>query len=62
MQREDDKPEVVKKRLEIYHDETEPLLEYYKPRDIVFSVDGSKSIKEVFKDVCDVIASRTAGE
>jgi adenylate kinase len=39
VQRDDDKPEVVKKRLEIYHNETEPLLEYYKPRDIIFSVE-----------------------
>ncbi|HLF54992.1 MAG TPA: adenylate kinase [Candidatus Nanoarchaeia archaeon] len=54
-QREDDKPEAIKKRLEIYHEETEPLLEYYKPRKIVHSVDGTKSIEDVFKQICDVI-------
>ena len=59
-QREDDKPEAIKKRLKLYHDETEPLLEYYRPRKIVHSVDGSKKIEEVYKDVSKIIAS-TAG-
>ncbi len=53
--REDDKPEAIKKRLALYHDETEPLLEYYKPRKIVYSVDASKSIESVFKDICKII-------
>jgi adenylate kinase len=55
MQRTDDTPESIKKRLERYHEETEPLIEYYKPRKIVHSVDGSKSIDDVFKDICKVI-------
>jgi adenylate kinase len=55
IQRADDKPEAIKKRLEMYHELTEPLLEYYKPRKIVHSVDASKSINDVFKDVCKVI-------
>jgi adenylate kinase len=54
-QRDDDKPETIKKRLAIYHDETEPLIEYYKPRRIVHSVDGSKGIKEIFAGVCKII-------
>jgi len=53
--REDDKPEAIKKRLVLYHDETEPLLEYYKPRKIVYSVDANKSIESVFKDICKII-------
>ena len=58
-QREDDKPEAIKKRLATYHDETEPLLEYYKPRNIVHSVDASRKIEEIFKDLCKII--ETAG-
>lgn len=54
-QREDDKPEAIKKRLERYHEETEPLVEYYKPRKITHSVDASKSIKEIFANVCRII-------
>jgi adenylate kinase len=53
-------PEAIKKRLEQYHDETEPLLEYYRPRKIVHKVDGTKKIEEVFKDLCSII-DETAG-
>ena len=52
---EDDIPEAVKKRLGIYHDLTEPLLEYYRPRDIVHIIDGTKSISEVFNEIVSVL-------
>jgi adenylate kinase len=55
IQRADDKPDAIKKRLEMYHDLTEPLLEYYRPRKIVHSVDANKNIDDVFKNVCKVI-------
>ncbi len=58
-QREDDKPEAIKKRLTQYHDETEPLLEYYKPRRIVHSADANKSIEHIFKELSKII--ETAG-
>ncbi len=61
IQRDDDKPEAIKKRLATYHDETEPLLEYYKPRKIVHPVDASKSIDKVFLDICKIIDQMTAG-
>ncbi len=54
-QRDDDKPEMIKKRLQIYHEETEPLLEYYAPRKIIHVVDGTKSINDIFKDLCKTI-------
>ncbi len=57
IQREDDKPESIRKRLAIFHEETEPLLEYYKPRKIVHSVDAGKGIDDIFKDICKVIES-----
>ncbi|PIN76314.1 adenylate kinase [Candidatus Woesearchaeota archaeon CG10_big_fil_rev_8_21_14_0_10_37_12] len=57
IQREDDKQEAVKKRLELYRDETEPLLEYYKPRNIVHSINASKTPEKIFKDVCEIIDS-----
>lgn len=55
IQRDDDKPEAVKKRLQAYHNQTEPLLEYYKPRDIVQKVDGSKPPDEVFAELCSIL-------
>ena len=53
--RDDDKPEAVKKRLARYHEETEPLLEYYRPRNIVVGVDASNGIFECFDDIKRVI-------
>lgn len=46
-QRDDDKEDAIRKRLMIYHEETESLLEYYRPRNIVFTVDGEASIGDV---------------
>jgi adenylate kinase len=50
-QRADDQPAAVKRRLELYHEQTEPLIEYYRPREIVHVVDGSKEIQPVFKSI-----------
>jgi adenylate kinase len=61
IQRDDDKPEAIMKRLETYHDETEPLLEYYKPRKIVHSVDASRKIEEIFADLCRIIDEISGG-
>ena len=44
IQREDDTPAAIKTRLEIYHDETEPLIDYYNPRNIVHMIDGNKTV------------------
>lgn len=56
-QRNDDKTETIKKRLEVYHEEVEPLKEYYKPREIVYIIDGTKTIEEIFKNLCEIIDS-----
>ena len=55
IQREDDKPETVLKRLDVYHEETKPLSDFYKKVSdegslVYSSVDGSKSVTEVFND------------
>ena len=56
IQREDDKPETVLKRLDVYHEQTEPLTDFYKEISskselVYFSVDGSKSVNEVFANI-----------
>ena len=56
VQREDDKPETVLKRLEVYHDQTKPLTDFYnslskKDNIKFFRVDGSKHVEEVFKSI-----------
>lgn len=49
--REDDKPETVKKRLTVYHEQTQPLIEYYSNKGILKSVDGTKTMDEAFEEV-----------
>ena len=49
--RDDDKPETVKKRLEVYHELTSPLVDYYDKQGILKKVDGTKSPEEVFSDI-----------
>ena len=44
--RDDDKPETVKKRLSVYHDQTQPLIDYYKNEGILAEVDGTKTWKK----------------
>ncbi len=51
-QRDDDKEETIKKRLEVYNSQTAPLIDYYSGKGILKSVNGTGSIDEIFKDVC----------
>ena len=46
--RDDDKPETVKKRLNVYHEQTQPLIDYYQTQGILRTVDGTKDMDEVF--------------
>lgn len=49
--REDDKPETVKKRLEVYHKQTQPLIDYYRKKKKLLSVDGTKDMDAVFNNI-----------
>lgn len=53
--RDDDKPETVQKRLEVYHAQTQPLLQYYKDKGVLRTVDGIKEPDEAFKDIEDIL-------
>lgn len=53
--RDDDKPETVQKRLGVYHDQTQPLIEYYGDKGILVTVDGTKDLNDVFKDIVAVL-------
>ena len=53
--REDDKPETVKKRLQVYHDQTKPLIEYYDKKGSLLTVDGTLDINVVFEKITKVI-------
>lgn len=51
IQREDDQEESIRRRLEIYHEHTEPLKDYYAERGILASVDATQEIPQVTEDV-----------
>lgn len=55
--RDDDKPETVQKRLAVYHDQTQPLIDYYEKAGILVTVDGTKDLNEVFKDIVAVLGA-----
>ena len=59
--RDDDKPETVKKRLDVYHEQTQPLIEFYTQRDCVRNVDGTKKMSEVFDDILSVLGVSDGG-
>ena len=55
VQRDDDKEETVKKRLSVYHEQTQPLIDYYTKKGILKTVDGTKDMKDVFADITAII-------
>ena len=55
VQRDDDKPETVQKRLDVYHEQTQPLIDYYKEQGILKSVDGTVPMEEVFTAITSIL-------
>lgn len=53
--RDDDKPETVQKRLKVYHEQTQPLIDYYKKQNILKSVDGTQPMEKVFADIVAIL-------
>lgn len=49
--RGDDTPEIIQRRLEIYHKETEPVLEYYRQKGILEEIDGEREVGQVAADI-----------
>jgi adenylate kinase len=54
-QREDDKPETVINRIKVYFEQTEPLIAYYRQRELLLEVDGAKPIDEVSEELLNVL-------
>ncbi|MBC7087054.1 MAG: adenylate kinase [Tissierellales bacterium] len=54
-QRDDDKEETIKKRIEVYINQTKPLIEYYKNREILVNIDGSQSIENTFDQIINAL-------
>lgn len=53
--RDDDKPETVQKRLDVYHEQTQPLIDFYKGKGILQSVDGTQPMEKVFADIREIL-------
>lgn len=53
--RDDDKPETVQKRLNVYHEQTQPLIDYYTQEGILRTVDGTIDIDEVFQQIVKLL-------
>ena len=53
--RDDDKPETVKKRLEVYHKQTQPLIDHYSRQNILRTVDGTQDMNDVFSDIVKLL-------
>ncbi len=53
--RDDDKPETVQKRLAVYHEQTQPLIEYYDNKGILKTVDGTVDMMDVFGAITDIL-------
>ena len=57
VQREDDQPDVVRNRLRVYHEKTEPLVEYYDEQGVMRRIDGTRGPTEVHDHIRAVIAT-----
>jgi adenylate kinase len=57
VQRDDDKPETIRTRLAVYHDQTEPLVDYYEARDLLRRFDGSRAPTEVHDHIRATVAT-----
>lgn len=55
VQRDDDNEETIKNRLEVYRRETEPLIDYYRERDLLHTVDAEGSIEEVYRRLLETV-------
>ena len=53
--RDDDKPETVKKRLDVYHQQTQPLIDYYKNAEALAEVDGTQPMDAVFQGIVEIL-------
>ncbi len=49
--RDDDRPETVQNRLNVYHEQTQPLIDFYQKKGVLKTVDGTKDMKDVFADI-----------
>ena len=55
--RDDDKPETVTKRLSVYHEQTKPLIDFYKKEGVLRDVDGTQDLNDVFQAITEILGA-----
>ena len=60
IQRDDEKPEVIRKRLEVYTEQTQPLLDFYRQRELLEEVDGTIGVENVVREIEHIVAGSRA--
>lgn len=58
-QREDDSMETVKQRIKVYREQTEPLIDKYRKKELLYPVDGDKEIEQVFKQIEEILDQKS---
>lgn len=58
VQRKDDTEETVKERLDVYEKQTQPLIDFYKDKNLLSTVDGTQAINKVFESICRVLGNK----
>ena len=53
--RDDDKPETVKNRLQVYHEQTQPLIDFYSEKGVLRTVDGTQDMQDVFDAIVEIL-------
>lgn len=53
--RDDDKEETVKNRLSVYHEQTQPLIDFYTKKGILKTIDGTKDMMDVFREITEIL-------
>ena len=55
--RDDDKPETVTKRLSVYHEQTRPLISFYADKHVLYTVDGTQNMEQVFEAITKILGA-----
>ena len=58
VQRKDDTEETVKERLDVYEKQPQPLIDFYKDKNLLSTVDGTQAINKVFESICKVLGNK----
>jgi adenylate kinase len=56
--REDDHPDAIRKRIDQYHNETEPVISYLRDQDLLIEIDASQTPEKVFEEIKKIIKSK----